>query len=708
MGKDLMGAKLKAPLCPLEFTYCLPMDTIKMDKGTGVVTSVPSDSPADYITFTEIKKKIDYYKKEFGVKEEWIMPFECIDIIDTPSMGGRAAEKAIEEFKIQSSKDHDKLEKAKEKVYKEGFYSGVMNANCGDHAGMKVEDAKLLVRQKMLDNSEAFLYWEPESEVISRSGVECVVALTDQWSMRYGEEKWRAQIEEHIKETYETYMPDTKNLFLGEAARLTEWGCSRAYGLGTKVPFDDRFVIESLSDSTIYMAYYTIAHYLQSGPFDGSKQGSAGIKPEQMTDEVYDYIFRGAAFPSGCDIPQETLDKMRAEFEYWYNNGYDLRCSGKDLIGNHLTFSLYNHAAIFPDKMPRSCFTNGHVLMDGKKMSKSEGNFLTLEEAIGEYSADGARVTCANAGDSNEFANFERDVANSAVLELFKLEEKASTMLNDDGHREGEFTWHDKMFAGDIEFTVNVTAEHFNGMRFREGLKTGFYEFLNMQARYKTWTGEQGMHKELLKKYLQMQALVLAPICPHTAEAIWAHGGGKGSIFDSRWPEKTNEFTKYHRASVFLHKFIQGVREQVEKSKKGKKPIEATKAVVYIANSFSAIQQQVLDFLRNEFDTKGQIAPSFKGELQKILTTEGGLDKKAAGVALGFAAFIVKNFEEQGPDVLDKELPFDQAEVLQETAEFFKKELGLDLEIHDASSDYPDPKKKKDQAYPAAPQFYLE
>ena len=46
MGKDLMGLKLKAPLCPLPVTYCLPMDTIKMDKGTGVVTSVPSDSPA--------------------------------------------------------------------------------------------------------------------------------------------------------------------------------------------------------------------------------------------------------------------------------------------------------------------------------------------------------------------------------------------------------------------------------------------------------------------------------------------------------------------------------------------------------------------------------------------------------------------------------------------------------------------------------------
>lgn len=60
---------------------------------------------------------------------------------------------------------------------------------------------------------------------------------------------------------------------------LKEWGCSRAFGLGTTLPFDKRFLIESLSDSTIYMAYYTIAHLLQ-GNVDGSQEGALGIKAE--------------------------------------------------------------------------------------------------------------------------------------------------------------------------------------------------------------------------------------------------------------------------------------------------------------------------------------------------------------------------------------------------------------------------------------------
>jgi leucyl-tRNA synthetase len=64
---------------------------------------------------------------------------------------------------------------------------------------------------------------------------------------------------------------------------LKEWGCSRTAGLGTELPWDDQFIVESLSDSTIYMAYYTVAHMLQGGVLDGSQTGPLGVKPEDLT-----------------------------------------------------------------------------------------------------------------------------------------------------------------------------------------------------------------------------------------------------------------------------------------------------------------------------------------------------------------------------------------------------------------------------------------
>lgn len=47
------------------------------------------------------------------------------------------------------------------------------------------------------------------------------------------------------------------------AGWLKWWACSRSFGLGTRMPWDEQYLIESLSDSTIYMAYYTVAHLLQ-------------------------------------------------------------------------------------------------------------------------------------------------------------------------------------------------------------------------------------------------------------------------------------------------------------------------------------------------------------------------------------------------------------------------------------------------------------
>lgn len=69
-------------------------------------------------------------------------------------------------------------------------------------------------------------------------------------------------------------------------------------------------------------------------------------RPEQMTREVWDYIFfKTAPFPK-TDIPKDHLQNLRREFEFWYP--VDVRVSGKDLVPNHLSYYLYNHVAMWP------------------------------------------------------------------------------------------------------------------------------------------------------------------------------------------------------------------------------------------------------------------------------------------------------------------------------------------------------------------------
>lgn len=227
--------------------------------------------------------------------------------------------------------------------------------------------------------------------------------------LNYGEESWKNVVMNHVTSSrFNCYSEKTHQEFETILNWLKEWGCSRTAGLGTKLPWDDQFVVESLSDSTIYMAYYTIAHFLQGGSFNGA--GQTSIKAEDMTIAAWDYVFLGKEYNAeACpNVSEESLKKMRHEFEYWYP--MDLRVSGKDLIRNHLTMSLYNHAAIWKDnveqRLTRSYFCNGYLMINNAKMSKSTGNFMTLRQCIQKYGTDSSRIALADSGDTLDDANF--------------------------------------------------------------------------------------------------------------------------------------------------------------------------------------------------------------------------------------------------------------------------------------------------------------
>ena len=84
-GDDLIGLPLQAPLCQFPCVYSLPMFGISMNKGTGVVTSVPSDSPDDYATLRDLQQKKELRDK-YKVTEDMVA-FQPVPIIDIEGFG---------------------------------------------------------------------------------------------------------------------------------------------------------------------------------------------------------------------------------------------------------------------------------------------------------------------------------------------------------------------------------------------------------------------------------------------------------------------------------------------------------------------------------------------------------------------------------------------------------------------------------------------
>ncbi|KAL6098507.1 lars1 [Pungitius sinensis] len=682
LGQDILGCALTAPLTSYQIIYALPMLTIKEDKGTGIVTSVPSDAPDDIAALRDIKKK-QALREKYGIEDKMVLPFEPIPIIEIPGYGNLSAPSVCDELKIQSQNDREKLAEAKEKVYLKGFYEGVMLVD--GFKGQKVQDVKKPIQKMMTERGEAMIYMEPEKQVMSRSADECVVALCDQWYLDYGDAEWKQQAHEGLK-PLETFCDETRRNFEATLAWLQEHACSRTYGLGTRLPWDEHWLIESLSDSTIYMAYYTVAHLLQGGVLNGQGASPLGIKPEQMTREVWDFVFfKTSPFPK-TDIPKDRLQRLRREFEYWYP--VDVRVSGKDLVPNHLSYYLYNHVAMWPKdtgKWPQAVRANGHLLLNSEKMSKSTGNFLTLCQAVDKFSADGMRLALADAGDTVEDANFVETMADAGILRLYTWVEWVKEMIaNQNNLRTGPAdTFNDRVFASEMNAGILKTEQHYDKMMYKEALKSGFFEFQAAKDKYRELAIE-GMHKDLVFQFIERQTLLLAPICPHLCEYTWGLLGKTTSLMKASWPVAGPVDEILIRSSQYLMETAHDLRLRLKaylqppKSKKGdsKPPAKPSHCNIYVAKSYPPWQHSALSLLGKHYKSNNGVLPD-----NKVIATElGALPdlKKYMKRVMPFVAMIKENLEKNGSRVLDLELEFDERVVLMENLVYLTNSLELE------------------------------
>ncbi|XP_075397882.1 leucine--tRNA ligase, cytoplasmic isoform X2 [Tenrec ecaudatus] len=611
MGEEILGASLSAPLTSYKVIYVLPMLTIKEDKGTGVVTSVPSDSPDDLAALRDLKKK-QALRAKYGVRDDMVLPFEPVPIIEIPDFGNLSAVTICDELKIQSQNDREKLAEAKEKLYLKGFYDGVMLVD--GFKGQKVQDVKKTLQKKMIDSGDAFIYMEPEKQVMSRSSDECVVALCDQWYLDYGEQSWKEQTSQCLK-NLETFCEETRKNFEATLDWLQEHACSRTYGLGTRLPWDEQWLIESLSDSTIYMAFYTLAHLLQGG---------------------------------------------------------DLRGQGESPVG-------------ISDKWPAAVRANGHLLLNSEKMSKSTGNFLTLTQAIDKFSADGMRLALADAGDTVEDANFVEAMADAGILRLYTWVEWVKEMVaNWDSLRSGPAnTFNDRVFASEINAGIMKTDQNYEKMMFKEALKTGFFEFQAAKDKYRELAIE-GMNRELVFRFIEVQTLLLAPFCPHLCEHIWTLLGKSGSIMNASWPMMDPVDEVLIRSSQYLMEVAHDLRLRLKsyimpaKGKKTEKqpPQKPSHCTIYVAKNYPSWQHTTLSALRKHFEANNGKLPDNKA----IASELGNLPelKKYMKKVMPFVAMIKENLEKMGPRVLDLQLEFDEKAVLMENIVYLTNSLELE------------------------------
>ncbi|MDD1720092.1 MAG: leucine--tRNA ligase [Methanoregulaceae archaeon] len=500
-GKDLIDQVAEHPLCGK--VPILPAEFVDPDMASGVVMSVPAHAPYDYIALRDLQTKGAY---------SGIQP---VALIKVDGYGGIPAKDAVERAGIGSQKD-PRLDAVTQDLYSSEFARGKLFEKYG---GRPVREARDTVAAEMIEKFGSTVMYEFDTRpVVCRCGSRVYVKiLHDQWFLQYSDPAWKMLVSEHLA-CMDLVPPEVRAEFDRTVGWLKDWACTRRVGLGTKLPWDPAWLIEPLSDSTIYMAYYTIAHHIRE--FD----------PAVLTPEVFDYIFLGI---ETANLPEkERLDRLRKEFLYWYP--YDFRFSAKDLISNHLTFQIFHHVAIFPKPcLPKGMVVFGMGLLNGAKMSSSKGNVFLLEDAVREFGADTVRMFLVGSAEPWQDFDWRNELVISTKRQIEKLWNTVHEGIGATGGTDEIDQWLESRLQGHIE----KTTEALKRFQTRQALQEAFYGIESDLKWYRRRKGE-GLPKSRAYLYLcDTWVRLLAPIIPFTAEQLWTDLGHDGLVSFASWPE---------------------------------------------------------------------------------------------------------------------------------------------------------------------------
>lgn len=521
---ELIGKWVKGPLVDND-TYIMPANFIDANVGSGIVFSALED-PVDLLELKKLQTNHELVER-YGLDNDVVAKLKPIYIIKVPGMGENLGEDIAKEFGAESYKDIEKLEKAKCELNKRVFRKGVMRSNCGKYAGMTVQEAQIHLKRDLVESGEAVMFYEMTREAFCRCGGKVIVSvLEDQWFLDFNAKGWKPLAYKCLK--HMDLLPETmRKLFEDTFEWLDKRPAARKRGLGTPLPFDKNWIIESLSDSTIYMSFYIIKDLMNKHK----------IKPEQLVPEFFDYVYLGKGKPESLGrklkIKPSILKEMRSNFEYWYPN--DHRHTYVAHLSNHLSFFIFAHAGIFPDRFwPRKISFHGFVQSEGMKMSKSKGNVITLLDVKNKYGADTFRSYISTATTlegtfdwkTNEAENIQKNVLNlySLLSEIISKKEK------------GDLSLTGKSFISRFENSLKEAGEALDEMRLRDYGNIVIYHIPREIKKIKKRVDSSEMkaiYDMIAEKYVKM----LNPVVPHLSEEMWEKMGKKGFVSLEGWPK---------------------------------------------------------------------------------------------------------------------------------------------------------------------------
>lgn len=686
-GREIIGRCFKEPINGRELPI-LPGWFVDPESATGVVYSVPAHAPADWIALRDLVNKPEVLR-EFGVPVEVVREIKPISLISVEGFGDYPAIEIVEQMAVKDQFD-PRLEEATSIVYRKEFHTGILKPICGKYSGKIVRDVKAQIIEDFKRAGIADSMYDLPQRVVCRCTTKCIVKiLLDQWFLKYSDPEWKRLAHEAI-DSAKIFPESARAYFHDKIDWLRDWACARKTGMGTPLPWDPTWIVETLSDSTIYMAFYTIVKHIRQH----------NIGSEQLTRDVFDYIFFGKGSPEEISrvsgIASTVLREMRGEFLYWYP--VDLRISAKELVPNHLSFFIFQHVALFSRELwPRAIGVNGVLTIEGKKMSKSKGNFLTLRDAVNRFGADVVRMTLTLGAEDMDDPDWREENAKSVDARLRSLYAFIKQVTDLSG--EDEVKSVDKWLLSIIQGRIKAVTEALENLKTRTAAEMSLYEVWNDVRWYLRRRGNP--NPKVLREVANTWVRLLAPFTPFICEELWSILGNEHFVSVAEWPkyDGSKVDVKAEEVEALIKSLVDDTLNIIRVTK-----ISPKKIYYYVAADWKWMAFKKL--LELSCSKKLDMRESMRALME---------DPALKNMAKALASFLSKVIEEinalpaERRQRLLKTGIIDEFGELSEAKPFFEKEFNVEVEVYkEDDPEKHDPKGKASQARPFKPAIYIE
>ncbi|MBQ3610808.1 MAG: leucine--tRNA ligase [Firmicutes bacterium] len=241
-----------------------------------------------------------------------------------------------------------------------------------------------------------------------------------------------------------------------------------------------------------------------------------------------------------CDARNDEAVFDKDKVDYWMN--VDQYIGGVEHAIMHLMYARFFQMALYDlglvkDEEPfKNLLTQGMVIKDGAKMSKSLGNVVSPAEIIEKYGADTARLFILFAAPpereldwSDKGVEGSYRFINRVYRAVYEYKEKFAEGAADFYEIKTEA---DKSMAYWMNYAIKkVTDDVGERFNFNTAIST-IMEMVNEMYRYKEGDVNEALYGAAIKNLI----IMLAPFVPHVTEEMWDHLGYEGSVHEQSWP----------------------------------------------------------------------------------------------------------------------------------------------------------------------------